>query len=105
MPISPNEKSLLHHSPLRSPIVASLSFRQNRPQASISDPTGPGLQNGAPRTDADQDLSLVTERISPTLIRISPCSVFREKFPESSFCVMLPSVGLGNSPVSGRSVT
>jgi hypothetical protein len=34
-----------------------------------------------------------------------PCSDFSEKFPEASFCVMFPSIGFGNRPVSGRRVT
>ena len=44
------------------------------------------------------------ERISPALIRRSPCSDFKDKFPESSFCAICPSIGFGNRPVSGRRV-
>src|SRR6185295_13735713 len=43
--------------------------------------------------------------MSPAAIWMTPCPVWREKFPASSFCVILPSVGFGNRPVSGRSVT
>jgi hypothetical protein len=49
-------------------------------------------------------VSLLMERISTALIRITPCSDFNEKFPESSFSVISPSIGR-NRPVSGRSVT
>jgi hypothetical protein len=51
------------------------------------------------------NLSLVTERISPGLMEMMPSAVFKEKFPESSFAVMFPSVGFGKRPVSGRRVT
>jgi hypothetical protein len=49
--------------------------------------------------------SRVMERISPALIWITPCSDSNEKLPEASFCVICPSIGLGNRPASGRRVT
>jgi hypothetical protein len=49
--------------------------------------------------------SRVMERTSPALIWITPCSDSNEKLPEASFCVIWPSIGLGNRPVSGRRVT
>src|SRR5438034_7123936 len=45
------------------------------------------------------------DRISPAFTWTIPCSVLIEKFPESSFSVMCPSIGFGNRPVSGRRVT
>src|SRR5215510_1125885 len=36
---------------------------------------------------------------------MTPCSDCTNKFPEASFCVICPSIGFGNCPVSGRRVT
>src|SRR5436309_12752241 len=43
--------------------------------------------------------------MAPALTWLTPCSDFREKFPESSFFLISPSIGFGNRPVSGRRVT
>jgi hypothetical protein len=78
-------------------------------------PGGDGKREGGKKLSTVKNLtggcarayrcSLVMERISPALIRMTPRSDFNEKFPESSFSAMCPATGFGNRPVSGRRVT